>query len=192
MSDRSYPYHYESTALAKAPIDRVFAFLDDPKAMASHMGESSMMMMGSRMSIDVDADGGRVVGSRIRMDGRMMGISLSLEEAITERRIPTRKVWETLGAPRLRGSPSITTMSNGLETESTRPQSCYTAAEEAIGDRDDWAATPTCSAHSDSFYLPDFACRGRSRYVFLRIFGGTVTRAPFQICCPICARQRTR
>jgi hypothetical protein len=55
MSDRSYPYHYESTALAKAPIDRVFAFLDDPKAMASHMGEASMMMMGSRMSIDVDA-----------------------------------------------------------------------------------------------------------------------------------------
>lgn len=101
MSDRSYPYHYESTALAKAPIDRVFAFLDDPKAMASHMGEASMMMMGSRMSIDVDADGGRVVGSRIRMDGRMMGISLSLEEAITERRVPTRKVWETLSAPKL-------------------------------------------------------------------------------------------
>ena len=87
------------SALAKAPIYRVFAHLDDPKSMASHMGESSMMMMGSRMSIDVDADGGRVVGSRIRMDGRMMGISLSLEEAITERRVPTRKVWETLSAP---------------------------------------------------------------------------------------------
>lgn len=69
--------------------------------MASHMGESSMMMMGSRMAIDVDTDGGRVVGSKIHMDGRMMGIALSLEETITERQVPTRKVWETLGAPKL-------------------------------------------------------------------------------------------
>lgn len=101
MSDRSFPLHDESTALAKAPIDRVFAHLDDPKALAAHMGESSMMMMGSRMSIDVDADGGRVVGSKIRMDGRMLGIPLSLEEVITERHIPSRKVWETIGAPKL-------------------------------------------------------------------------------------------
>ena len=43
------------------------AYLDDPKALAAHMGESSMMMAGSRMSINVDADGGRVVGSKIRM-----------------------------------------------------------------------------------------------------------------------------
>lgn len=101
MSDRSYPFHDEYTALVKAPINQVFAHLDDPKAMASHMGESSMMMMGSRMSIDVDPDGGHVVGSKIRMDGRMMGIALSLEEAITERKVPIRKVWETLGSPKL-------------------------------------------------------------------------------------------
>ena len=65
------------------------------------MGESSMMMMGSRMSIDVDADDGRVVGSKIRMHGSMMGIRLSLEEVITERQVPSRKVWETIGMPKL-------------------------------------------------------------------------------------------
>ena len=101
MSERSLPFHDEYTALAKAPTDRVFALLDDPKSLSAHMGESSMMMMGSRMSIDVDADGGRVVGSKIRMDGRMMGIALSLEEVITERQVPSRKVWETIGAPKL-------------------------------------------------------------------------------------------
>jgi Polyketide cyclase / dehydrase and lipid transport len=101
MSDRSFPFHDESSALAKAPVDRVFAHLDDPKALAAHMSESSMMMMGSHMSIDVDADGGRVVGSKIRMDGRMMGIPLSLEEVITERQVPSRKVWETIGTPKL-------------------------------------------------------------------------------------------
>ena len=101
MSDRSFPFHDESTALVKAPVDRVFAHLDDPKALAAHMGKSSMMMMGSRMYIDVDADGGRVVGSKIRMQGRMMGIPLSLEEVITERQVPSTKVWETIGTPNL-------------------------------------------------------------------------------------------
>ena len=79
MIVQAFPFHNESAALANAPVDRVFAYLDDPKALAAHMGESSMMMAGSRMSIDVDADGGRVVGSKIRMQGRMMGIPLSLE-----------------------------------------------------------------------------------------------------------------
>ena len=101
MSDRSLPFRDESTALANAPVDRVFAHMDDPKAMAAHMGEYSMMMMGSRMSIEVDAGGGRVIGSKIRMHGSMMGIPLSLEEAITERQVPLRKVWETIGTPQL-------------------------------------------------------------------------------------------
>ena len=101
MSDRSLPIQHESTALVHAPVDQVFAYLDDPNALAAHMSESSMMMMGSRMSIDVDADGGRVVGSKIRMQGRMMGIPLALEEVVTERQIPNRKVWQTIGTPKL-------------------------------------------------------------------------------------------
>ena len=101
MINQSFPFHNESVAQANAPVDRVFAYLDDPKALAAHMGESSMMMAGSRMSINVDADGGRVVGSKIRMQGRMMGIPLSLEEVITERQVPSRKVWETIGTPNL-------------------------------------------------------------------------------------------
>ncbi len=101
MSGQSLPFHDESTALANAPVDRVFAHMDDPKAMAAHMGESSMMMMGSRMSTEVDAGGGRVIGSKIRMHGSMMGIPLSLEEVITERQVPIKKVWETIGTPNL-------------------------------------------------------------------------------------------
>ena len=102
MSDRSFPFHNESVALALAPADRVFAYLDDPKALAAHMGEPSMMMMGSRMSIDVDDDAGRSIGSKIRMQGSVFGIPLSLEEEITERQVPFKKVWETIGTPNLR------------------------------------------------------------------------------------------
>ena len=101
MSDRSFPFHDASTAPANAPVDRVFAYLDDPKALAAHMGESSMMMAGSRMSIDVDAGAGRVIGSKISMHGSVMGIALSLEEVITERQVPYTKVWQTIGTPNL-------------------------------------------------------------------------------------------
>ena len=101
MSNRSFPFHAESSALANAPVEQVFAFLDDPKALAAHMGESSMLMMGTRMAIDVDADGGRVIGSKVRMHGSVMGIRLSLEEVITERQVPGMKVWETIGTPKL-------------------------------------------------------------------------------------------
>lgn len=101
MPDQLFPLHYQSTALVHAPVNQVFAYLDDPKALAAHMGESLMMMLGSRMSIDVEADDGRVIGSKIRMQGRKMGIPLSLEEVITERQIPDRKVWEAIGTPKL-------------------------------------------------------------------------------------------
>ena len=101
MSNPSFPFHDEAIALAHAPVDRVFAYLDDPKALAAHMGESSMMMLGSRMSIEVDADGARMIGSKIRMRGSMMGIPLSVEEVITERHAPDKKVWETIGNPKL-------------------------------------------------------------------------------------------
>ena len=101
MPDHSFAFHHESSGLAHAPVEQVFAFLDDPKALAAHMGESSMMMLGSRMSIDVDAGRGRVIGSTIRMHGRTMGIRLSLEEVVTKRQVPAVKVWETIGTPKL-------------------------------------------------------------------------------------------
>ena len=101
MPGQSFPFHQESSGLSDAPLEQVFTFLDDPKALAAHMGESSMMMLGSSMSIDVDAGGGRVIGSKISMHGRMMGIRLSLEEVITERQVPAMKAWETIGTPKL-------------------------------------------------------------------------------------------
>ena len=101
MSDRSLPLHQESIARVHAPVDEVFAYLDDPMALSAHMGKSSMMMMGSKMSTEVDAGGGRVTHSKIRMRGSVMGIPVSLEEVITERLAPYSKLWETIGNPQL-------------------------------------------------------------------------------------------
>ena len=53
------------------------------------------------MRVEVDAGLGQKVGSRIRLAGRVCGIELSVEEVVTERNPPFRKVWETIGSPRL-------------------------------------------------------------------------------------------
>jgi len=58
-------------------------------------------MGGGRMSLHADAAEGRAVGSKLRLSGRAFGIRLQVDEVITERVPPQRKVWKTHGAPRL-------------------------------------------------------------------------------------------
>ncbi len=93
-----YALRYASTVTLNAPIDIVFSYLDDFKKLSAHMEQSSGMMMGSKMRIDMDALEGRSVGSKIRLHGKMMGMALSLEEVVIERQPPLRKAWETINA----------------------------------------------------------------------------------------------
>ena len=97
----TYCKHNEATAIIAAPAETVFAFMDDPSHLGAHMGRHSFVMGGISMRTQTDARGGRAVGSVIRMSGRMWGLEFSLEEAVVERRKGQRKVWETLGDPRL-------------------------------------------------------------------------------------------
>lgn len=101
IAEKLFPLHEESSALIQAPIGKVFAFLDDPLALSAHMGKSSMMMMGSRMLVEVDAGGGKVLNSKISMHGSLLGITVALEEVIIERHEPYKKLWETIGTPQL-------------------------------------------------------------------------------------------
>ena len=102
-NDRSsaLPFHFECNVLVNASAEAVFSRLDDPRLLSAHMSGSSWMMAGSRMALELDASQGRAVGASIRMGGRVLGIALSLEEIVTERNPPRRKVWETTGVPRL-------------------------------------------------------------------------------------------
>ena len=95
------PHHYETSALVRASMEKVFAYADDPTRLSSHMSKSSWMMGGSRVRIELDDDRGQRVGSRIRMSGRILGLRLSLEEVVTEYNFPHRKVWETTATPNL-------------------------------------------------------------------------------------------
>ncbi len=95
------PHHDESSALVSASPERVFALIDDHERLASHMSQSSWQMGGGSMKTVLDEHRGQQVGSHIRVGGRVLGIELSLDEVVTEREPPTRKVWETVGSPKL-------------------------------------------------------------------------------------------
>ncbi len=74
--------------------------------LAAHMKQSSTMMAGGSIDISLDEGQGRQVGSHIRMRGRALGLPLALDEVVIEHAPSFRKVWESVGAPRLwvRGS----------------------------------------------------------------------------------------
>jgi hypothetical protein len=94
----SFALHYERSALLDASVEQSFAYLDDFKALSAHMEKRSAMMAGSTMRIAMDELGGRAVGSRILMEGRVLGLALRLEEVVTERNPPLRKAWQTIEA----------------------------------------------------------------------------------------------
>jgi uncharacterized membrane protein len=65
------------------------------------MGRRSLMMMGGRMTYEFDAAQGRAVGSVITLRGRFLGMGIEIAETITDRSPSRRKVWETVGVPRM-------------------------------------------------------------------------------------------
>lgn len=99
--NRTFDRQYEESAVIDASPEAVFAVVDNHAALSAHMTEPSVMMGGGRMETTVDEGGGQKVGSHIRMKGTAFGLSLFLDEVITEYEPPYRKVWETVGDVRL-------------------------------------------------------------------------------------------
>lgn len=97
----AYPFHAEAEGDLHADVDRAFTWLDDHRNLASHMDRPRSAMGGGQMHLDLDARGGHAVGSRMRLAGTFLGLSLDAETCVTQREPPRRKVWETVGDPRL-------------------------------------------------------------------------------------------
>jgi len=62
---------------------------------------SSWMMAGAPMRYEFDGDHGRKLGSRVRIIGSFLGIKLEIDEEISRYEPPVRKVWNTIGTPRM-------------------------------------------------------------------------------------------
>lgn len=101
VSSRALPFHEEATVIVETTASETFAYLDDHRRLGSHMTESSWRMGGAHMEIALDEQQGQAVGSMIRLSGRVLGIKLYLDEVVTQRQPPIRKVWRTVGSPRL-------------------------------------------------------------------------------------------
>jgi hypothetical protein len=98
IQPKSFTFHHEAHAILLTSVQAAFEHLDDFRKLSAHMDRPSAMMLGSRMEIFTGDSGGRAVGSRVRMSGKVMGMPLSLEEVVVQREPPLRKAWETIDA----------------------------------------------------------------------------------------------
>ena len=78
-------FHLERSTFIDGSPEEVFGFVDDHARFSSHMTDSSWMMAGGRMNVELDDGKGRAVGSHIRLSGRVLGVRLHLDEVITRR-----------------------------------------------------------------------------------------------------------
>lgn len=88
-------------ALLPTSPSTLFEYLDDQEHLSSHMARRRTSMLGGRMALESDAGGGRRVGSRFRLRGRVLGVPLEVTSIVTEHDPPWHKAWRTVGAPRL-------------------------------------------------------------------------------------------
>ena len=100
-ADPRFALHHRSEVLLAVDPARLFAHLDDHRRLSSHMEKPSLMTAGASMRIETDNRHGQVLGSVIRMTGRVFGLRLSVEEVVTAYEPPRHKAWETVGEPRL-------------------------------------------------------------------------------------------
>jgi len=95
------PLHFEASATIVGSAESIFAIADEPDLVTRHMRQPSLMMGGGSMQCELDALAGKAVGSVIRLTGKGFGFGITLEEFVEERTPPLRKVWATIGTPRL-------------------------------------------------------------------------------------------
>jgi hypothetical protein len=93
--------HEEFTGAVQATINEAFRVLDDPTRLPAHLSRRSWKLGWGKMTTIVDEQWGRVVSSHVVRRGRPFGVLLFLDEVVTGREMPRRKVWETVGEPRL-------------------------------------------------------------------------------------------
>lgn len=97
----NFERYSEASGPVAAPPAAVYEFLDDHANLSAHMRRSSGMVLGSAMTLLMEEDHARRVGSRFGFTGRVFGIPLSVEEVVTGREPPVSKTWETTGEPNL-------------------------------------------------------------------------------------------
>lgn len=87
--------------LIEAPPQKVFAQMDDFSKTGMHMGESSMMMMGSKLKLEQLSSNATGVGATYRWHGKIMGMAIDFTETVSQWQPPERKEWETVSEAKI-------------------------------------------------------------------------------------------
>ena len=80
---------------------KVFAQMDNFSKTSMHMTESSMMMMGSKLTLKQLSTNATGVGSSYRWYGKMMGMTMDFSEIVTKWKQNKLKEWETFGEAKI-------------------------------------------------------------------------------------------
>jgi hypothetical protein len=89
------------TEFYDASPSEVFKVIDDLGVTGSHMTESSMMMMGSKLQLEYLSPNHVGLNSKYRWRGKMMSIPMDFTVLVTQWNEGKHKVWETIGDPKL-------------------------------------------------------------------------------------------
>jgi hypothetical protein len=85
---------------SRSPVD-VFRAIDDLGITGSHMTESSMMMMGSKLKLEYLSKNHTGLNSSYRWSGKMMGMPMDFTVVVTKWNEGQNNVWETVGDSKL-------------------------------------------------------------------------------------------
>ena len=80
---------------------KVFAQMDDFSKTGMHMTESSMMMMGSKLTLEQLSPNSSGVDAKYRWYGKMMGMTMDFSETVTKWQPPKLKEWETVAEAKI-------------------------------------------------------------------------------------------
>ncbi len=86
----------KNTLIHSSP-EKVFVQMDDFSKTGMHMGENSMMMMGSKLKLNQLSTYAIGVGATYRWYGKIMGMTIDFNETVTKWQRPVLKEWETIG-----------------------------------------------------------------------------------------------
>lgn len=85
------------TIAIQAPPEKVFAQMDDFSKTGMHMSENSMMMMGSKLTLEQLSPNAVGLNAKYRWYGKMMGMNMDFTQVVTKWMPPKLKEWETIG-----------------------------------------------------------------------------------------------
>jgi hypothetical protein len=84
-----------------ATPEQVFKCIDDLGVTGMHMTRSSMMMMGSKLSLEFLTANHTGPGSKYKWTGKMMGMPMDFTVEVTKWISDKEKIWETIGETKL-------------------------------------------------------------------------------------------